>query len=168
MILYYNFHAKLFSLNNYIFFETRRIRLLALTIWSNHLIKHKVRNIPYFISLRCQPGPRSLPYYQILLPDFNVLPLFSIGKVLYPSNQSESASRRKNAGFLSTTKRFSKPRDFMTKKTDLGNPGPGKYESKTTTAPGGTIVSKDTRFRQMKSEVPGPGAYEVSLDFNCL
>ena len=56
--------------------------------------------------------------------------------------------------------------------------GPGAYESKEgLTRKGGLMVTKDKRFRDLKSEGPGPGSYEVltddrnhseSTDWSCL
>ena len=43
--------------------------------------------------------------------------------------------------------------------------GPGAYESKEgLTRKGGLMVTKDKRFRDLKSEGPGPGSYEVLTD----
>ncbi len=81
---------------------------------------------------------------------------------MYPASQTENSSVRKNGAFLSSTKRFSKPRDVIIKQTSRHNPGPGKYEVKGGTVPGGTLVCKESRFKDgRKDEIPGPGAYEV-------
>ena len=85
------------------------------------------------------------------------------GRVLYATCRAENPSTRAKGAFLSSTKRFSKPRDVMIKSTDRYNPGPGKYEIKSSTAPGGSLVSKERRFKSKRSDIPGPGAYEVSL-----
>ena len=40
--------------------------------------------------------------------------------------------------------------------------GPGAYEPKTKDRRGNMMITKDKRFHAQKSEMPGPGAYEVS------
>eukprot|EP00794_Sanderia_malayensis_P012955 gene12955-14285_t len=84
------------------------------------------------------------------------------GRVLYPTNNPEFGSARKNGAFLSSTKRFSKPRDIIINQTNRHNPGPGKYDLKVSSAPGGMLVSKEGRFKPLKNDLPGPGAYELS------
>eukprot|EP00112_Aurelia_sp_Birch-Aquarium-sp1_P015345 Seg3394.2 transcript_id=Seg3394.2/GoldUCD/mRNA.D3Y31 product="Sperm-tail PG-rich repeat-containing protein 2" protein_id=Seg3394.2/GoldUCD/D3Y31 len=85
------------------------------------------------------------------------------GRVLYPKSNGGISSSRQNGAFLSSTKRFSKPRDVVVKNPDRNNPGPGKYDLKpNATAPGGSLVRKESRFKDQKSDVPGPGAYELS------
>lgn len=85
------------------------------------------------------------------------------GRVLYPSCRFENPSSKKKGGFLSSTKRFSKPRDVTVRAADRTNPGPGKYEIKSSSAPGGNLVRKEPRFKELNNEnVPGPGSYELS------
>ena len=42
-------------------------------------------------------------------------------------------------------------------------PGPGMYNPKLKSKIGNRMVVKDKRFKPIKAEVPGPGAYEVSI-----
>jgi len=83
------------------------------------------------------------------------------GRVLY--NESLVKKNRKiNGGFLSSTKRFSQPRDVIVRKTETENPGPGHYAVKNPVLPGGNLVTKEERFKTLKSDVPGPGTYQLS------
>ena len=85
------------------------------------------------------------------------------GRVLYPSCSSQKHSSKTIGGFLSSTKRFSKPRDISVKVADGEVPGPGEYNFKSSVVPGGSFVTRETRFKNVKGdEVPGPGSYEVS------
>ena len=89
------------------------------------------------------------------------------GRVLYPSCSSHKHSSKTIGGFLSSTKRFSKPRDISVKIADGEVPGPGEYSFKASVVPGGTFVTKETRFKDTTGdEVPGPGSYEVSHVFS--
>jgi len=85
------------------------------------------------------------------------------GRVLYPSCSSQKHSSKTIGGFLSSTKRFSKPRDISVKVADGEVPGPGEYSFKSSVVPGGSFVTRETRFKNVKGdEVPGPGSYEMS------
>jgi len=85
------------------------------------------------------------------------------GKVLYGDTHKFSESKKKiNGGFLSSTKRFSQPRDGLHRKPDLDIPGPGSYDVKAPDVPGGNLVTKESRFKQSISDVPGPGTYQLS------
>ena len=44
--------------------------------------------------------------------------------------------------------------------------GPGHYDVKKPTVPGGNLVTREERFKTLKSDVPGPGTYQVGLVFN--
>ena len=91
---------------------------------------------------------------------------FLTGRVLYPKSSGGISSKRQNGAFLSSTKRFSKPRDVVAKNPDRNNPGPGKYDLQTNgVVQGGSLLRKESRFKDQKSDVPGPGAYEVRLLF---
>ncbi|XP_046845366.1 sperm-tail PG-rich repeat-containing protein 2-like [Xenia sp. Carnegie-2017] len=82
------------------------------------------------------------------------------GRVLYPGSQKTSRNSKKKGGFLSSTSRFKN--GIHTTYSAL-SPGPGKYDVPTTqTKQGGLMVTKDTRFKFKKSEVPGPGKYQLS------
>ena len=61
------------------------------------------------------------PLCWFLLTVFNVLDF--LGKVLYQEKSPKGSKNKINGGFLSSTKRFSQPRDVMVKKTDTNNPG---------------------------------------------
>ena len=39
--------------------------------------------------------------------------------------------------------------------------GPGSYDVKAPDVPGGNLVTKESRFKQSVSDVPGPGTYQV-------
>ena len=41
--------------------------------------------------------------------------------------------------------------------------GPGHYTVKNPELPGGNLVTKEERFKSIKDDVPGPGAYQVSF-----
>lgn len=85
------------------------------------------------------------------------------GKVLYGDTHKITESKKKiNGGFLSSTKRFSQPRDVRHKKADLELPGPGHYDIKEPDVPGGNLVTKESRFKQYDNNVPGPGSYQLS------
>lgn len=76
--------------------------------------------------------------------------------------RTEVASR-KHGSFLSAASRFAPPRDVVIPKADVDNPGPGTYNQTVRERKGNMIVTKDQRFRDtLKSDVPGPGAYEFS------
>lgn len=72
-------------------------------------------------------------------------------------------AKRKHGSFLSAASRFAPPRDVINHNNDPDLPGPGAYESKEGLArKGGLMVTKDKRFKDLKSEGPGPGSYEFS------
>lgn len=76
--------------------------------------------------------------------------------------RTDDASR-KAGSFLTSASRFAPARDTVVARPDLENPGPGAYNSKDTLVKkGGLMVTKDKRFREIKEEGPGPGAYEFS------
>lgn len=76
--------------------------------------------------------------------------------------RTDEASR-KQGSFLTAASRFAPSRDIVVAKPDLENPGPGAYNTRDTISKkGGLMVTKDKRFRDQKSEGPGPGAYEFS------
>eukprot|EP00800_Vazella_pourtalesii_P008640 TRINITY_DN22405_c0_g1_i1.p1 TRINITY_DN22405_c0_g1~~TRINITY_DN22405_c0_g1_i1.p1 ORF type:complete len:620 (-),score=132.17 TRINITY_DN22405_c0_g1_i1:61-1920(-) len=72
--------------------------------------------------------------------------------------------------FLTTSKRFLKPKDPLPETTDPDNPGPGMYETtepdllsksgKKANKASGLIVTRSKRFADIKSDVPGPGSYQ--------
>ena len=109
----------------------------------------------------------ALPSRELTIPQTNPPPgSYEVGKshdktqgrVLYNDFQSNS---KKHAGFLSSTKRFSQPRDIILHKTSLANPGPGEYNVKNPEIPGGNLVTRERRFKAIKNEVPGPGNYDL-------
>ncbi|XP_048761282.2 sperm-tail PG-rich repeat-containing protein 2-like [Ostrea edulis] len=72
-------------------------------------------------------------------------------------------AKRKHGSFLSAASRFAPPRDMVSSNTEADFPGPGAYESKEgVTKKGGLIVTKEKRFKEIKSEGPAPGSYEFS------
>uniref|UniRef100_A0A8W8IEC1 Sperm-tail PG-rich repeat-containing protein 2 n=1 Tax=Magallana gigas TaxID=29159 RepID=A0A8W8IEC1_MAGGI len=72
-------------------------------------------------------------------------------------------AKRKHGSFLSAASRFAPPRDVINHNNDPDLPGPGAYDSKEGLArKGGLMVTKDKRFKDLKSEGPGPGSYEFS------
>ncbi|KAH3873776.1 hypothetical protein DPMN_037014, partial [Dreissena polymorpha] len=73
--------------------------------------------------------------------------------------RTEVASR-KHGSFMSAASRFAPPRDVVLQASDIDNPGPGTYNPAVHDRHGNMIVTKDKRFREFKSDVPGPGAYE--------
>lgn len=67
------------------------------------------------------------------------------------------AANKKHSSFLSAASRD------LVMKTEMDNPGPGAYNPMVKEKKGNMIVTKDQRFREtLKSDVPGPGAYEFS------
>jgi len=44
--------------------------------------------------------------------------------------------------------------------------GPGHYDIKKPDIPGGNLVTKESRFKQSLSDVPGPGTYQVTIYFD--
>lgn len=84
------------------------------------------------------------------------------GKNLSLLGKQFNKGKRINGGFLSSTKRFSQPRDVIVKKTDMQNPGPGSYDIRMPEIPGGKLVTGEERFRPFKCDVPGPGTYQLS------
>jgi len=84
------------------------------------------------------------------------------GKTLALLEKRETKGKKINGGFLSSTKRFSQPRDIIVKKTDIQNPGPGNYDVKKPDIPGGYLVTREERFKPLKSDIPGPGTYQLS------
>ena len=80
---------------------------------------------------------------------------------MYPYAQAVNQNARKTGGFLSSSNRFGVKRQPG---REEANPGPGTYESQKGKNTGGLMVTKEARFRKNKAdEVPGPGAYEVSV-----
>jgi hypothetical protein len=79
---------------------------------------------------------------------------------LYPYSQKKNRNSQKRGAFLSSSTRF---KDSIADPGRRGKtPGPGEYDMPSTqTRQGGLMVTKDIRFRPQKSEVPGPGNYEV-------
>lgn len=76
--------------------------------------------------------------------------------------RTDEASR-KQGSFLTAASRFAPARDVVVAQPDLENPGPGAYNAKDTISKkGGLMVTKDKRFKELKSDGPGPGAYEFS------
>lgn len=67
-----------------------------------------------------------------------------------------------SGGFLSSTKRFSQPRDVIIKKIDTSTPGPGNYEIKAPDTPSVSMRTDIDRFKVTDYEVPGPGTYKLS------
>lgn len=84
------------------------------------------------------------------------------GKNLTVDQRKCPQAKNINGGFLSSTKRFSQPRDIIVKKADISNPGPGNYDIKKPQIPGGYMVSREDRFKGVKSDIPGPGTYQLS------
>lgn len=72
------------------------------------------------------------------------------------------AASRKHGSFLSAASRFAQPRDVVVANADLDNPGPGTYDSLGKERRGNMMTTRDNRFRDKKSDTPGPGAYEFS------
>ncbi|KAK3699095.1 hypothetical protein QZH41_008892, partial [Actinostola sp. cb2023] len=81
------------------------------------------------------------------------------GKVLYPYAQKTNRNVKKAGAFLSTATRFIGSKKIL---DDEPEPGPGHYEVPGRGAVGGLMVTRDSRFKNQKNEVPGPGAYELS------
>lgn len=67
-----------------------------------------------------------------------------------------------DGGFLSSTKRFSQPRDIVVKKVDHSIPGPGEYNVKPSDGQSISIVTNVDRFKGKENDVPGPGSYQLS------
>ena len=67
-----------------------------------------------------------------------------------------------DGGFLSSTKRFSQPRDIVIRKPDESTPGPGNYNIKPPVTPGVSLQTKVGRFKDVENDVPGPGTYQLS------
>ncbi|EDO38402.1 predicted protein [Nematostella vectensis] len=81
------------------------------------------------------------------------------GRVMYPYAQSKNRNTKRTGAFNSTASRFSDKRRVPMEETD---PGPGHYDAVSSGKPGGLMVTRDTRFKPLKSDVPGPGAYELN------
>ncbi|PIK59902.1 putative sperm-tail PG-rich repeat-containing protein 2 [Apostichopus japonicus] len=72
-------------------------------------------------------------------------------------------AKRNQGSFLSSSTRFAQPRDIILEKPDVKNPGPGTYNPPSKTEVKlGLMVTRDTRFKTLKNEDPGPGSYELS------
>ena len=85
--------------------------------------------------------------------------LATLGRVLYPHSQKKNRNSQKRGAFLSSTTRF---KDSIDPTKRGKTPGPGEYDIPSTqTQQGGLMVTKDIRFKPQKSDVPGPGNYEV-------
>jgi len=84
------------------------------------------------------------------------------GKTLTLVEKPNRKGKKINGGFLSSTKRFSQPRDIIVKKTDSSNPGPGSYQLNFPDIPIGKLVTKEERFKPVKCDNPGPGTYQLS------
>lgn len=71
-------------------------------------------------------------------------------------------ANRKHGSFMSAASRFAPPRDVVVMRSEPDNPGPGTYEPRLKDKKGNMVVTKDQRFKSIKSDMPGPGAYEFS------
>ncbi|KAJ8023074.1 Sperm-tail PG-rich repeat-containing protein 2 [Holothuria leucospilota] len=72
-------------------------------------------------------------------------------------------AKRNQGSFLSSASRFTVPRDVIVEKTDIKNPGPGTYNPQSQSEVKlGLMVTRDTRFKSIKNDDPGPGSYELS------
>ena len=111
------------------------------------------------------------------------------GRVLYSHSQKRNRNSKKKGGFLSSSSRFKERNGETQRGTTPGNilrslnddrtccgfstqiifltfcytyVGPGQYEAPVyQPKQGGLMVTKDARFKTQKSNVPGPGNYEV-------
>ncbi|XP_002731483.1 sperm-tail PG-rich repeat-containing protein 2-like [Saccoglossus kowalevskii] len=84
------------------------------------------------------------------------------GRVVHTGPRSEEGKKKAGA-FLSSASRFVPPRDTIFEETDPNNPGPGSYDPTVKDVVKlGRMVTRDERFKAMKNDFPGPGAYELS------
>ncbi|XP_071953727.1 sperm-tail PG-rich repeat-containing protein 2-like [Antedon mediterranea] len=85
-------------------------------------------------------------------------------KKVEPAPPRSVVGKRKKGSFLSSSSRFSQPRDIIIEKPESANPGPGTYrpEDNRSSIKLGLMVNKDTRFKELKNDNPGPGSYEMS------
>ncbi|XP_065668260.1 sperm-tail PG-rich repeat-containing protein 2 isoform X2 [Hydra vulgaris] len=77
----------------------------------------------------------------------------------HPYKKLIEQRKHPGCGFLSSAERF---HDSFLMTADLDNPGPGQYDMKQHSAPGGNLVSKEVRFKSVICDVPGPGTYQLS------
>lgn len=80
-----------------------------------------------------------------------------------PAVPRSHTAKRNQGSFLSSSTRFAQPRDVILENPDIKNPGPGTYNPQSQSEVKlGLMVTRDTRFKNLRNENPGPGSYELS------